>query len=72
MCGVTPNNGEVRLSRSHVNSQEDEEDDFILVPCKVGGSYLKIIFKHKISVNCLYKGFFSFFLLLSYMHLPSV
>uniref|UniRef100_A0A3Q0QTT9 Aspartic peptidase DDI1-type domain-containing protein n=1 Tax=Amphilophus citrinellus TaxID=61819 RepID=A0A3Q0QTT9_AMPCI len=35
MCGVTPNNTEVHLSCHHLNSHEDEEEDFIFVPCKV-------------------------------------
>uniref|UniRef100_A0A3P9C400 Nuclear receptor interacting protein 3 n=1 Tax=Maylandia zebra TaxID=106582 RepID=A0A3P9C400_9CICH len=53
MCGVTPSNGEVRLSHSHVNSQEDEEDDFILVPCKCLGQEVNLLIDTGCKLNLM-------------------
>ncbi|CAI5665641.1 unnamed protein product [Oreochromis niloticus] len=53
MCGVTPNNGEVHLSCSHVNSQEDEEDDFILVPCKCLGQEVNLLIDTGCKLNLM-------------------
>ncbi|XP_044048333.1 nuclear receptor-interacting protein 3-like [Siniperca chuatsi] len=56
MCGVTPNNGGVLLSRTHLNSHEDEEEeeeDFIYVPCNCLGQEVNVLIDTGCKLNLM-------------------
>ncbi|XP_030587973.1 nuclear receptor-interacting protein 3 isoform X2 [Archocentrus centrarchus] len=53
MCGVTPNNTEVHLSCHHLNSHEDEEEDFIFVPCKCLGQEAHLLIDTGCKLNLM-------------------
>ncbi|XP_018549068.1 nuclear receptor-interacting protein 3 [Lates calcarifer] len=56
MCGVTPNNGGLLLSRSRFNSHEDEEEeeeDFIYVPGKCLGQEVNVLIDTGCKLNLM-------------------
>ncbi|KAM9352306.1 nuclear receptor-interacting protein 3-like [Symphorus nematophorus] len=56
LCGVTPNNGSVLLSRSRLNShenEEDEEEDFIYVPGKCLGREVNVLIDTGCKLNLM-------------------
>ncbi|XP_051237687.1 nuclear receptor-interacting protein 3-like [Dicentrarchus labrax] len=55
MCGVTPNNGGVLLSCNHLNSHEEneEEDDFMYVPCKCLGQEVNVLIDTGCKLNLM-------------------
>ncbi|XP_076588257.1 nuclear receptor-interacting protein 3-like [Chaetodon auriga] len=56
MCGVTPNKGGVLLSCPRLNSHEDEEEeegDFIYVPCKCLGQQANVLIDTGCKLNLM-------------------
>ncbi|XP_045892844.1 nuclear receptor-interacting protein 3-like [Micropterus dolomieu] len=56
MCGVTPNNGGVLLTRDHLNSHEDEEEEeegFIYVPCNCLGQEVNVLIDTGCKLNLM-------------------